>query len=131
MLKKSTYFKVNGIALYDPSSCSVEVMPIHDEDSGVDANENMHLTVKGFRRKVTINYQYMNGDELKYIYNLLIKKTNYYLLQYVDALLGITTMECYIPQYNSELFNLAIQKSSGGLYSNITLEFIGSRMTYY
>lgn len=132
MLKKSKNLKLDGLALYSASTCICQTIPIHDEDSGTDENENMHLVVKGFRRKVSISYALINGRELRETLQLMIKKVNYYSLTYRDPLLGNHTIQVYIPDYIMEVFNYAVTSTEDmGLYENLTLEFIGTQMTDY
>lgn len=132
MLDRSNVFKLDGVALYSPSKCSCQVMPVHHEDSGTDENEDMHLIVKGFRRKVTLTFDLISGKELGEMLKLMIKKVNYYQLQYKDVLLGINTIEVYIPDYVMETLNYAITTTEdNGLYQGISIEFIGRKLTDY
>lgn len=132
MLEKSDIFKVDGVALYQPSKNATQTMPVHDPDSGTDENEDMHLIVKGFRRKATITYDKITGTELKEILKLLIKKVNYYQFTYKDPLLGISTIEAYVPDYSIDALNYAIGNAGDdGVYESVSLEFIGSRLMDY
>lgn len=132
MLEKSNIFKLDGAPLYSPSGCTCQTIPIHHEDSGTDENEDMHLIVKGFRRKCTLAYETITGAELRDIFRMMIKKVNYYQLTYKDPLLGVTSMEVYIPDYTVEVLSYALGSTQDdGVYTGLTIEFIGSRMMDY
>lgn len=132
MLEKSEFLKLDNFKMYTPSQCTVQTIPVHDGDSGTDENEDMHLVVKGFRRKATLTYGLINGRELRETLTAMIKKVNYYDFTYRDPVLGIHKIQIYIPDYVMEVLNYAVTSTDDmGLYQGISLEFIGTKMTDY
>jgi len=89
----SAIFKINNTFIPEPSDCSVDVYPLHGEDSGRTADGKMHTTVIGTKRKVDLSYKFMSQNQLPALLNLV--NVQYYNLTYKDPISGIKTIECY------------------------------------
>jgi len=89
----SSIYKINNVAIPEPSECSVDVYPLHGEDSGRTADGKMHTTVISVKRKVDLTYKYISQSEL----STLLTKLNvqYYNLTYRDPIDGAKAIECY------------------------------------
>lgn len=129
MLEKSKIVKLDGVALYAPSTCKSQTLPVHSQDSGTDVLEDMHIRVLGFRRKVVLTWQVLTGEQLAEMLGSMIRPTNYYQLTYKDPLLGVHSIEVYIPDYQLDVYSYKVNEASDGVYRDVSIEFIGRKLT--
>lgn len=119
MSKLSEVFKINGKAIYEPSSFSVgmEDLELSAERTadGILHRERVRTGV----RKVSIGYNTLTQEEISDLLPMLTPE--FFSLTYPDPETGTATIECYCAKKDSELYSRIFYN---GLWRNIKFNCI-------
>ena len=115
---KTSHWKVDDHELYAPSKATPK--NAHDNivtsDSGRTEDGYMHIHwVRGDVRQLTLTWNKLTGNEMKYLRDLLQGKE--FVLTFFDA--GVTTMNAYCGKFSETLDSEYMYASEGGLYRDI------------
>lgn len=115
------YWKVDGTALYVPSSVTIENDNIVSSDSGRAESGLMYINwVRPTVRKVKLTYEKITGFEVAMMHNLMQGRE--FTFTYYDN--GIKTMSAYAGKDSYTQHNLGNYPNEGGEYRDFTIDVI-------
>lgn len=119
MLERSTIFKIDGQAMYSPSSASVSMEDL-EVTAERDANGYLHRQrARQGVRKVSFAYDAMTGEEAAELLEMLTPE--FFNLTYCDPELGVHTIQCYCAKKDGEPYSAVLY---GGLWRNVKFNCI-------
>lgn len=115
------YWKVDGTAIYVPSSIVIENDNIVSSDSGRAESGLMYINwVRPTVRKVKLTYEKITGLEVAFMHDLMQGKE--FTFTYYDN--GIKTMSGYCGKDSYTQHNLGSYVNEGGEYRDFTIDVI-------
>lgn len=122
--KLSTEFYVNGKAIYEPPKGGVEVDHTNVTTSNTGRTQDGKMKITWVRTDIVtvkLKYNYLTGDQVKYMENLLQGKT--FTFKYNDA--GEShEISAYCGQTSYTQYTKALYKDKGGLYNGFSADII-------
>lgn len=112
---------VDGTPIYIPSSVQIDHDNQVSSDSGRTETGEMHITwVRGDIRKVSLTYNYLTGEEVAYMVNLMQGKI--FKFTYPDN--GATTITAYTGKCSYKSYTLSLYENEGGIYSDFQINVV-------
>ena len=117
----SNKWKVDGTAIYVPSSVTIENDNIVSSDSGRTESGIMYINwIRPTVRKVKLTYDHITGAEVAFLHSLMQGRE--FVFVYEDN--GPKSMNAYAGKDSYSQRNLSNYASAGGEYTDYSIDII-------